>query len=107
MVTLIFAVLAATPLQTRQTFLRAEKPEPRYESLRALAKPMGDPKPGEWLESHDEDGQSFAEYVASNPVRPAKERRTIYIQLVGDFSEAQSRVVKDAADYIGRFFALP
>ena len=62
---------------------------------------------GDWLESHPEDGETFEQYIASGPTLPTKERRTIYIQPVGEFSKQQAEVVELTAEYMRGFFNLP
>jgi archaemetzincin len=77
------------------------------EKVRRLHTPMGPPQPGDWLETFQESGQTFAEYLSSNPTRPSGERRVLYVQPLGTFTPAQTRVVELAADYMSRFFNLP
>ena len=71
-------------------------PEPylKLEStLRPLADPLPPPRPGDWLAEHDEPGQTFAEYLDARPVRRSDKLHTIYLCLVGDFTEAQRRIL--------------
>ncbi len=77
------------------------------EKVRRLHTPMGAPQPGDWLETFQEPGQTFEEYLRSNPTRPEGERRVLYVQPLGAFTPAQKRVVELAADYMSRFFNLP
>ena len=68
-------------------------PYPELEQkLRPLADPLPVPRPGDWLAEHDEPGQTFAEYLDARPVRKSDKLHTIYLCLVGDFTEAQRRV---------------
>ena len=62
------------------------------EKLRPLADPLPPPRPGDWLAEHDEPGQTCAEYRDARPVRKSDKLRTIYLCLVGDFTEAQWRI---------------
>ncbi len=62
---------------------------------------------GDWLETQHEAGETFDEYIASNPTLPTPERRTIYIQPIGTFDRGQIRVVQLAAEYIAAFYNLP
>ena len=57
-------------------------------NLRPLADPLPLPRPGDWLAEHPEPGQTFAEYLDARPVRRSDKLHTIYLCLVGDFSEA-------------------
>jgi archaemetzincin len=45
------------------------------------------PRPGEWLAEHHEPGQSFGHYVIGNPNRVDDQRRIVYLQPLGAFSE--------------------
>ncbi len=74
------------------------------EKLKPLHRPLGKPQAGEWLDQHKEAGQSFAEYVRSDPVMPRGKRRIIYIQPLGDFNEPQRKIVSLTADFMGRYF---
>ena len=85
-------------------------PDPYLElesKLRPLADPLLPPRPGDWLAEHPEPGQSFAEYVDSQPVRRSDTLRTIYLCLVGDFSEAQRRLLDLTREYLALFFDGP
>jgi archaemetzincin len=76
-------------------------------ALEPLQEPLGKPKEGDWLYTHKESGQSYGEYRKSDPVLPTAQRRTIYIQPLGKFTDKQREVVTLAADFIGRFYQLP
>ncbi len=53
--------------------------EPDVPAPKGLFRPLRAPKAGEWLWVFPEEGQTFAEYRASDPARPTAERRTIYL----------------------------
>jgi len=76
------------------------------EKVGPLHKRMGPPQPGDWLETFPEPGQTFEEYLRGNPTRPEGERRVLYVQPLGRFTPAQTRVVALAADFMSRFFGL-
>lgn len=76
------------------------------EKVRPLHREMGKPQPGEWLDTFPEPGQTFEEYIGGNPTRPEGERRVLYVQPLGRFTPAQTRVVALAADFMSRFFGL-
>ena len=69
--------------------------------------PMGKPQPGDWLASHPESGQTFEEYVNSNPNIPTAERRTIYILPLGKFNAMQQKIIGETQEYMQAFFGLP
>jgi archaemetzincin len=75
--------------------------------LRPLADPLPPPRPGDWLAEHPEPGQTFAGYLDAHPVRKSDKLHTIYLCLVGDFSEAQRRVLDLTRDYLGVFYDCP
>jgi archaemetzincin len=77
------------------------------EKIKPLFSPMGKTQPGDWLEKHPEPGQTFAEYLASNPPRPVGKRTSLYIQPLGEFSESERQVVSLTADFMSRYFNLP
>ncbi len=84
------------------------EPYPELEAkLRPLADPLPPPRPGDWLAEHDEPGQTFAEYLDARPVRKSDKLHTIYLCLVGDFSEAQRRILDLTQDYLALFFDCP
>jgi hypothetical protein len=75
--------------------------------LRPLAHPLPPPRPGDWLAEHHEPGQTFAEYVDSKPVRKSDTLHAIYLCLIGDFAQAQRRVLARAEDDLALFFDCP
>jgi archaemetzincin len=72
--------------------------------LRPLADRLPDPRPGDWLAEHREPGQTFAEYINSRPVQKTNKLLTIYLCLIGDFTEPQRRILKLTQDYLALFF---
>jgi len=77
------------------------------EKLRPLHRKLGKPRPGEWLYHHPEPGQTFDQYVRSSPVVPRADRRTIYVQPLGEFTPGRRRIVTLTAEFIGVFFSVP
>ncbi len=71
--------------------------EPIHESL-------GKPKPGDWLATQHECGQTFAEYIGCDPVRPQGNRTQIYVQPIGDMTETQRQIVELSAEFMGLYF---
>ena len=68
--------------------------------------PLAAPLPGDWLASFDETGQTFDEYLHSNPTLPSAERRVLYVQPLGRLTGKQRRVVALTARYLEAFFNL-
>lgn len=75
--------------------------------LRPLAVKLGPPEPGEWLPEHPESGQSFAQYVASEPQRRTREQHKIYVCMVGEFSESQQRILTTTREFLGVYYDAP
>jgi len=92
------------PAGPRMTIGRLEA---MIETLRPLYQELDEPKPGEWLYDHEEKGQTFAQYVASDPLVPDEVHRTIYVQPLGAFSTEQRRVLLLTAEFLGLYFDLP
>ena len=70
-------------------------------------KPMGKPKAYDWLGSHNEPGQTFEQYINSNPTLPTAERRTIFVLPLGKFTAQQKKVIDLTAGYLEAFYGLP
>jgi archaemetzincin len=107
--TTLFAGLATMLLgcSSSEADPRVDQLRAAMEKLRPLARKLGKPGPSDWLANHPEPGQTFEEYLASRPVGPTKERRTIYVQPLGDFTPAQRKIITLTADFMGRYFNLP
>jgi archaemetzincin len=75
--------------------------------LRLLADPLPGPRPGDWLAEHPEAGQTFDEYLHSRPVRKSDEFHTVYLCLLGNFTEAQRRILDLTEEYLALFFDCP
>lgn len=100
-----------SPPQTQMTAQitdeRAKKLIKIKDSVAPFFTPMGTPQDFDWLKSFNEPGQTFEEYLNANPTLPTAERKTIYIQPVGEFSETQMRVLRLTAEYMKAFYNLP
>ncbi|MGC6466069.1 MAG: archaemetzincin [Akkermansiaceae bacterium] len=56
-------------------------------------KPIPKPGFGDWLSSHPEPGQTFPQFVASNPNKPgAQGRKFIYLQPIGAFPDSAPKL---------------
>lgn len=78
-----------------------------YEALSILDKPLPEPKPGDWLSSHDENGQSFDQYLKNEKlISPLKSKNTIYIQPIGSFTIWEKKIIDWNTTYIQLFFGL-
>ena len=77
------------------------------ERLKPLHQKLGKPKPGEWLDRHDESGQTFRQYLQARPVTPTGQRTVIYVQPLGEFTEKQRHIVELSAEYLGIYMNRP
>lgn len=69
--------------------------------------PIPTPGRSDWLASHKETGQTYAQYVRSRPNRPRGNQSKIYLQPIGKFDEGQSPELEKLTSFAGRFFNLP
>ncbi len=93
---------AAHSSNTEQTELRAA-----MEKIKPFFKPMGKPASYDWLASNYEPGQTFDEYLASNPAKPGKNRELIYILPLGSFSSEQRKLIQITSEFLEAFYDLP
>lgn len=89
-------------------------PDPRVERLHTATtkvepffQPMGQPQPSDWLTAFHEPGQTFDEYIASEPTLPTGARQKIYVLPLGKFGAEQTKVINIAAGYLEAFYGLP
>lgn len=68
---------------------------------------MGTPQAGDWLEKIPEAGETFEQYIKNKPIIPTAEKRTIYIQPIGQFSDKQRKILILTAAYMRVFYNLP
>lgn len=85
---------------------RAALPK-ELQPLVPLHKPLGPTQSGDWLRSHAETPQNYKQFVAAGPVRATKERRTIWVQPLGEFNAKQRKIVELSAEFLGIYCQLP
>jgi archaemetzincin len=68
--------------------------------------PIPQPGPNDWLALHDEAGQTFDEFRASHPNRPAQDRHTFYLQPLGNFTSGRSPSIEKLREFAAAFFAM-
>lgn len=68
---------------------------------------MRQPEQYDWLGSHREPGQTFDEYLNSNPTKPTLERQKIYVMPLGKFTTRQKEIIDLTANYLEAFYDLP
>ncbi|WP_258099924.1 archaemetzincin [Marinoscillum pacificum] len=74
--------------------------------LDRLNKKLDEPRPGEWLYTHEEYGQTFTEYVDSNPNKPSDLLSRIYLLPLGDFNVDELVVFEKLDKYLEAFFGI-
>ena len=72
--------------------------------LTELHRPMGPVKPGDWLNSHNESGQTFRQYVKSRPIKLTRKRNKLYVLPLGTFDENQKKIVDLSTEFLGLYF---
>jgi len=75
--------------------------------LHPLHRKLSKPQPGEWLFEHNEPGQTFSQYLESKPVIPCGQRKVIYIQPLGNFTQTRQQVVDLTINFMKSYFNLP
>jgi archaemetzincin len=76
-------------------------------AIAPLHRPIPPLRGNDWLAVHDEPGQTFLEYLASDPVLPTRSRTTLCVQPIGDFQPLHSRAIAATVDLLGRFYRVP
>lgn len=77
------------------------------EELRSLQTKMPIPRKGDWVLDHPEAGQTFDEYLRSNPNRPQGKRTTLYVQPLGEFKGREKKALDRTAELLAIFYNLP
>ena len=85
----------------------ARRASATIKKLKPLHKILGKPKPGEWLDQHEEPGQSFEQYYESRAVTPTGTRTVIYVQPLGAFTEQERQIIDLSAEYLGIYMNRP
>jgi archaemetzincin len=77
------------------------------EVLRPLHARLAPPSPGDWLEIHHEEGQTFQAYLACDPAVPTEGRSVLYVQPIGTFTPGQHRILDKVTEGLTAFLGLP
>ena len=73
-------------------------------AIAPLHEPIGTIQEGDWLDEHEEPGQSLEDYVLSDPIRPTEVRPTIYLQPLGDFDPVRGAAIRVTSELLGFFY---
>lgn len=68
--------------------------------------PIPEPGPHDWLANHPEPGQTFEQFVRSNPHRPDKKRSKLYLQPLGEFAKDRSVSLDSLRQFAAAFFMM-
>lgn len=68
--------------------------------------PIPSPGPDDWLAVHRESGQTFDQFITSQPNRPSGERKVIYLQPLGDFAPERSPDIDKLQKFAAVFFDM-
>ncbi len=108
---LLLAILCFADLFALACNGAAPTPDPAIRDAMAKVKPFfqikGKPRPGDWLEKQTEAGQTFDQYLKSNPNRPTAARTTIYIQPLGAFTGKEQILLDATVDLLERMYHVP
>jgi archaemetzincin len=73
----------------------------------AAFEPIPAPHPADWLASQTEPGQTFDQFVASQPNRPDTARSILYLQPLGDFRGRDAPSLELLSRFAAAFFGTP
>ena len=100
----VLTYVCAGPASEGERHLTLPSP---LQQLAALHERLGEPGANDWLSRYKEPGQTYIEYLQSSPNRATADRRTLYIQPLGDFSPTQQKIIDLTVEYMGIYFQLP
>jgi archaemetzincin len=69
--------------------------------------PTPTPDPSDWLFVHAEHGQTFEDFVRSQPKKPSAVRNTIYLQPLEDFETEGAPAPHELVRFASAFFSMP
>lgn len=108
-VTLVVGLVATANADEQPPQARASREQREARAQRAIAPLFSrrdPPRPGEWLASHHEEGQTFEEFRAASEYRNFS-RKTLYIQPIGALSAKQLALLDDIEVALRVFFGKP
>jgi archaemetzincin len=72
-----------------------------------LFKPLPPPGPHDWLANHQEDGQTYEQFLTAPRNELEKSRNVIYIQPIWEFDDGKSPSLELLRQYTEAFFTIP
>lgn len=114
MASVTLAVKNLWPFTPPEQLVRTEAaaPDRAPSSLRpwlkdSLYQPLEKPQPGEWLDSVNENSQSFRSYEKSSPNLPDGTRKVLYLLPLGDFNPGgRAPSLEVLREYLSLFFSM-
>ena len=76
------------------------------DQIRPLFEAKKPPQPGDWLADQKEPGQTFAQYLTTDPNRRTAERTKLYLQPIGDFTEMETSMAGKLKEFMQRCFGM-
>ena len=98
---------ASNTLPTREAKAEIRKLRSSMEKIEPFFEPIRKPERYDWLASNIEPGQTFDEYLGSNPTKPTSARQKIYVLPLGTFNVSERKSIDAASSYLAAFFDLP
>ena len=89
-----------------QSVLRPAPLVKASEAVKPFFNSLPRPGPNDWLASFKEPGQTFDEYINSNPTIPTDDRKTIYVLPLGTFTNWQQDIIHITSAYLEAFFGI-
>ena len=91
----------AAPGPTTSAFYQAAA-----DQIRPLFETKKPPQAGDWLADRKEPGQTFAQYLTTDPNRRTAERSKLCLQPIGDFTAMEASMVGKLKDFMQQFFGM-
>jgi archaemetzincin len=100
-------VVTEPATENKPVLIAPEKLQKQMAAVEKFFEPMGEPGWMDWLAHYDEAGQTFEQYINSNPTLPTEDRKILYIQPLGKFTPEQEKVLRLTAEFMAAFYSLP
>lgn len=76
------------------------------DKIRPLFETKKPPQAGDWLADRKEPGQTFDQYLKTDPNRRTAERSKLYLQPIGEFTEMEVSMVGKLKEFMQMFFGM-
>lgn len=82
------------------------QPRSDLKKILPLYQVKGKPKPGDWLDAHEEKYMDIETYMHSKPSRPDSQKKFIYIYKLGENTRAEDSLLRLTCEYLELVFHL-